>query len=156
MTNKGINQPVCFEEGNPESATPEQIWEITAGTSDKYSIKEIGKTSGLNTNGMVASRASNFFHFDKAIGLDRYAIYTKVGTTIKYWGVKTDGTTSQSANNAAIDFPFEFIAVEAPTAIDIIVAEEETSHTIYDLQGRRLFAIPQKGIYIKDGKKYIK
>ena len=35
----------------------------------------------------------------------------------------------------------------------VITSKKEDSNSIYDLQGRRLNAVPQKGLYIRNGKK---
>ena len=155
LTNNGNNQPVTFEEGNPDSPDADQIWEVTS-TNGRYAIKEVGKDSGLSTNGKVASRASNFFYLNKAVGLDNYALYTKVGTAVKYWAVTADGNVNANSGSKAADFPFEFINIGRPTGISITTADESTNYIIYDLQGRRLASVPQKGIYIINGKKYVK
>ena len=42
-----------------------------------------------------------------------------------------------------------------PTNIET-VKDEKTSDALYDLQGRRLAREPEKGLYIKDGRKYLK
>ena len=42
------------------------------------------------------------------------------------------------------------------TAVVAPLTLKKYQGTIHDLQGRRLNAIPQKGAYIKNGKKYIK
>ena len=39
---------------------------------------------------------------------------------------------------------------------NVNTAEEHILHGIYDLQGRKLSQEPESGIYIKDGKKYVK
>ena len=41
------------------------------------------------------------------------------------------------------------------TGIQSLKAVEPASQTIYDLQGRRLTTAPAKGLYIKDGKKFV-
>ena len=42
------------------------------------------------------------------------------------------------------------------TNIETIAKDTKTSDALYDLQGRRLLHEPEKGIYIKDGRKYLK
>lgn len=159
MTNKGMNKLVTFEEGNPEAPAASQIWEVTE-TNNRYAIKEVGEDSGLGTNGKVSTRASSFFYLNKAVGLDKYALYTKVGTTIKYWAATPDGEVNSNTGNKITDFPFEFIFISAPTGIEE-VQEFESSRVqredvIYDLQGRRVTEVQGSNIYIINGKKYIK
>lgn len=40
-------------------------------------------------------------------------------------------------------------------AITLVSADVPSADTLYDLQGRRLFAIPQRGVYIRSGKKHV-
>lgn len=168
MTNNGMSKLVTFEEGNPDAPTADQIWEVTE-TNGKYAIKEVGESSGLGTNGKVASRASNFFYLNKALGLDKYALYTKVGTTIKYWSATSDGEVNTNTGSTPSDFPFEFIPVDISTDIQSVQAATDTDSIIYDLQGRIVGRVQDsncqlsirnsqlpKGIYIINGKKYIK
>jgi hypothetical protein len=42
------------------------------------------------------------------------------------------------------------------TAIRSLQSEEPADNNIFDLQGRRLAKVPSKGVYIINGKKYIK
>ena len=44
---------------------------------------------------------------------------------------------------------------ELPTNIQSL-SEKKKESSLSDLQGRRLSRIPEKGMYIKDGKKYVK
>lgn len=46
--------------------------------------------------------------------------------------------------------------VSSPSNIQAISVMKSTSGNLYDLQGRRLQHTPAKGVYIQDGKKYIK
>ena len=45
---------------------------------------------------------------------------------------------------------------QVDTGIDDAVAVPAATGAIYDLQGRRLSAKPQRGIYILNGKKYVR
>lgn len=56
---------------------------------------------------------------------------------------------TRKGSHAEIDFDPTTGIVRRITFID------KDNH-IYDLQGRRLYSVPEKGIYIKNGKKYIK
>lgn len=52
---------------------------------------------------------------------------------------------------------FVHIVEMEPTAIEAVeLSEKENSGIVYDLQGRRLSAEPERGLYIKDGKKIVK
>ncbi|MBQ8047276.1 MAG: hypothetical protein IJ196_05060 [Prevotella sp.] len=45
---------------------------------------------------------------------------------------------------------------QLPTSVDRLSAADGSHARLYDLQGRQLQAEPEKGIYIKDGKKFVK
>ncbi len=156
LTDNGVGEAVSFTEGDSSNPQAEQIWELTAGTS-KYAFKEVGMASGLGTNGNVISRALSSFIIEKAIGMDRYALSTKVGSTSKYWGRDTDCAINTNIGGTLADYPFEFIYIQPATGIQTLHAEENTPAptAIYDLTGRRLTSIPSKGIYIRNGKKII-
>jgi hypothetical protein len=39
---------------------------------------------------------------------------------------------------------------------ETIITERVADGTIHDLQGRRLKGVPQKGVYIQNGRKYVR
>ena len=41
------------------------------------------------------------------------------------------------------------------SAVDVVTFSPSTDNRIFDLQGRQLFSVPEQGIYIKNGKKYV-
>ena len=41
------------------------------------------------------------------------------------------------------------------TSVNIVEQSQQSDGTIYDLQGRRINSLPVKGIYIRDGRKYV-
>ena len=169
MTNNGINKLVTFTEGNPEAPAANQTWEITV-TNGKYAIKEVGENSGLGTNGKLSIRASSLFCLNKAVGMDRYALYTKVGTSTKYWAVAPNGEADSDTGNKVTDFPFEFIPIDAATGIEEVQefkgsrvqefkgSKVQGTDVIYDLQGRMVESVQEVpgSIFIINGKKYIK
>lgn len=53
---------------------------------------------------------------------------------------------STNAEEWTVSMPTSVCSITKPTA----------SHLLYDLQGRRLIREPEKGMYIKDGRKYIR
>ena len=45
---------------------------------------------------------------------------------------------------------------DAKTGMNALQVEEQgTATPLYDLQGRRMKAVPSKGIYVKDGRKRV-
>ena len=46
--------------------------------------------------------------------------------------------------------------VQIPTGISTINADQPVDNRIFDLQGRELQSVPEHGIYIQNGKKYVK
>jgi len=51
--------------------------------------------------------------------------------------------------------PITHIEYDGVTDIEVPTTCNTTPHSLYDLQGRQLREVPQKGVYIQDGKKYI-
>ena len=69
----------------------------------------------------------------------------------EWWGETS--TEVQGAEDIHLEASIE--AIKKATAGIVTISAEETKHSaIYDMQGRRI-ATPQKGIYIKNGKKFI-
>lgn len=72
-------------------------------------------------------------------------------THIKCIGNKAFFSTSTPNNSASYSFVFE-----GTTGIDGVDAEGNEVDAIYDLQGRKLEAAPEKGVYIVNGKLIVK
>lgn len=67
------------------------------------------------------------------------------------------GVADEPLSSDAKTMPIYVIGEGYATGIENInIEKEHTQHGIYDLQGRKLSQEPESGIYIKDGKKYVK
>lgn len=67
------------------------------------------------------------------------------------------GGADEPLSSDAKAMPIYVIGEGYATGIkNINIEKEHTQHGIYDLQGRKLNQEPESGIYIKDGKKYVK
>lgn len=67
------------------------------------------------------------------------------------------GGADEPLSSDAKTMPIYVIGEGYATGIENVnTAEEHILHGIYDLQGRKLSQKPESGIYIKDGKKYVK
>lgn len=67
------------------------------------------------------------------------------------------GGADEPLSSDAKTMPIYVIGEGYATGIENVnTAEEHILHGIYDLQGRKLNQKPESGIYIKDGKKYVK
>lgn len=67
------------------------------------------------------------------------------------------GGADEPLSSDAKAMPIYVIGEGYATGIENVnAAEEHTQQGIYDLQGRKLSQEPESGIYIKDGKKYVK
>jgi hypothetical protein len=51
--------------------------------------------------------------------------------------------------------PYSFVFNGEQTGIHAIARASDAIIPIFDLQGRRITARPQRGLYIRDGKKYV-
>ena len=70
-----------------------------------------------------------------------------------------EGSLIITQQDAGEGYPFEFIPVSIPTDIHQMQSYDNSTSAykgIYDLQGRRLNGIPQRGIYILNGKKFVR
>ena len=157
LTANGKSEDVTFTAGDPDVFTPAQTWEASL-TSARHAFTAVADSTGLSLNGTTIGSSLKVFYLEQAKGLERYSMHTGTSTSKKYWDVDEDGTLIITQQDAADGYPFEFIPVSVPTAIETISNDhiEKGRTEIYDLQGRRLNAIPQRGIYILNGKKYIK
>ena len=75
-------------------------------------------------------------------------VLISVYPTLKYIPVKTTGDIKRVEYNNVESF-------EVVTGVDAIEIKDADDAAIYNLQGVRV-AHPQKGIYVKNGKKYVK
>ena len=67
------------------------------------------------------------------------------------------GGGNEPLSSDAHAMPIYVIGEGYATGIENVnAAEEHIQQGIYDLQGRKLNQEPESGIYIKDGKKYVK
>ena len=79
-----------------------------------------------------------------------------------YWGAQNGAPFEIERNKAWLVLPYNNHARQFNLPSDELSSEDASSafssHTthIYDLQGRPIQNIPQKGVYIKDGKRFIK
>lgn len=71
-------------------------------------------------------------------------------------GVTASGIGIQSFRKYGNESDPIFVMGDVEQGIAPISTERETSTSIHDLQGRRLNGVPQKSIYIQNGRKYVK
>ena len=89
-------------------------------------------------------------------------------TTSGNFGVLSDGSIKEgNAGNSSINgYRAYFTGLTAPTSARVLIIDEETTginnvtvkaenNDVYTLAGAKVIGQPQKGIYIKNGKKYI-
>lgn len=77
-------------------------------------------------------------------GYDTVTLYVPAGTKEKYMA-------AEGWKNFA-----HIVEMEKSSVSDAIVETDTARSPVYDLQGRRLSEGPAKGLYIKDGRKYVK
>lgn len=84
-------------------------------------------------------------------------VLNKKNNVVGFYKLSATGTIG--ANKAYLTYSGasarEFFSFDEATGIDNVNREPITNNRYYDLQGRKV-AQPSKGLYIKDGKKYIK
>ncbi len=116
------------------------------------------KVTGNNTTTSAISKASNFLTFTSAMGTITNITLQwckETGGTVKIkglWLIKKDGT--KQVCNPSVAWGCDMSDVDIITGIrDITVTPTRSAHEVlYNLHGQRI-TTPQKGIYIKNGKK---
>lgn len=156
MTCNGAQKAVTFNEGDSRQLRQEQIWYVTSDDS-QTAFRSLPDSLGLFVNGYCMAVTPYAFYMQQPIGLQRYAVNTSLGSNRKYWTVTSDGKLTTVAGTTPTDYPFELIPVNAESAIRDTSTEDTGQHgPVYNLQGHRLTAAPQRGIYIRDGKIYVR
>ena len=81
---------------------------------------------------------------------------TPNGSSFSYTG-GVEGSCSWSPDEPAVmQVEKTGDVVKEYTAISTIAVDQPTDNRIFDLQGRELQSVPEHGIYIQNGKKYVK
>ena len=127
-------------------------------TQEETALKSIRTNAASETtsyNGTTKSLEKSFSFLGKD-GTDYKYACICTGTTpqaLRDWTYNDHGSAFYIIENPNV----EVTDIFDPTAIDeIISASTEENSAIYDLNGNRLNAIPEKGIYIVNRRKYIR
>lgn len=147
-----------FEEGDPEHPAESQVWTIEQkDLTGRYNIVSLHEGLTLNNAGKASTLAIYQFYFQQAKGMNRYAIYTGASSP-KYWDLAADGVSANpSASTSLTGYPFMLVPVDYnSTGISTPTDTHTSGSAIYDLSGRQLKAIPSKGIYVSEGKAYLR
>ena len=158
LTANGAAQNVTFMPGNPDEFNPAQTWEASLAAA-KHAFTAVSDGTGLSLNGTTIGSSLKVFYLDQAKGLERYSMHTGTSSSKKFWDVDNEGSLIITQQDAGEGYPFEFIPVSIPTDIHQMQSYDNSTSAykgIYDLQGRRLNGIPQRGIYILNGKKFVR
>ncbi len=153
LTNNGLQQPVTFTEGNASAPTANQTWYIET-TNKRHSLQSLSDSLSLGTIGKTVAAVLKSFYFEGAEGIDRYALHSSTGTSARYWTATDNGQLSISTTADLTDFPFELIPVNHLNGIKSLNTTTSTNNT-YDVQGRRWKTSIHKGIYIRNGRKFV-
>ena len=153
LTCNGALQKVTFTEGSQESPSDGQVWYISSA-NNRYSLQALPDSLGLSSTGMCLTSSIRIYYLDGALGIERYAMRTGTGSSSRFWNTDNDGTFSYTTGTSPTDFPFELIPVSDLSTISRVTLGNNGAPAIYDLQGRRLSAVPRKGIFIitRDGR----
>lgn len=102
-------------------------------------------------------------------GITYYALGRSDGVVGLYAGKIVDGCFFNNANKAYLPLPSDegagdteqlarglYLSFPENTGVETMESAPETPALIYDLQGRRLTAITERGIYIVNGKKVVR
>ena len=155
MTANGLQEAVTFTPGDSHQPAANQVWKVeTSGTLHAFTA--IADGTSLTTAGKSGSVALKMFAINAALALPRYALFSGTGGAARYWSVDAQGNVIITQRGEPADFPFEFINVGDISGIGSLTDGMPADGSIYDLQGRRLDAASQRGIYIISGRKRVK
>ena len=142
----------------------------------KYELNDVLKRMGME-DAFIPSAADFSNMYDKALWIGRVFQCSKIAVDEK--GTEAAAVTVVEMYDSAIpdtpkpftiDRPFYFTIEHRPTGSVMFVGrvtqlqgtasisqvtERQQHDAVFDLQGRKLTGIPQKGIYIRNGKKYV-
>jgi len=145
-----------------------QVWYLDRASAATYDlISAVDNAYMKRIGGVQARKAYRPHRIMFAAGTDYCQFYNKVTSGTYYWAVGADGALQFESTSQLENYPFELIRVSdyIPTGIESVELGGENLGTesssagdgeIYDLTGRRLSSLPDKGFYIKNGKKYLK
>ena len=145
-----------------------QVWYLDRASTATYDlISAVDNAYMKRIGGVQARKAYRPHRIMFAAGTDYCQFYSKVTSGTYYWAVGADGALQFESTSQLENYPFELIRVSdyIPTGIESVELDDENlgdewlgagDGEIYDLTGRRLASLPDKGFYIKGGKKYLK
>ena len=90
----------------------------------------------------------------EGIGSSLFGIYNGIYPPTLISGI-TDHSVLSVYDGDELIFEEDDFMAPAVTAIKTFTRDNSENSAFYDLQGRRLTAEPQRGLYIRDGKKYV-
>ncbi len=149
------------------SATEKADYVFQYTTDNAAEVTDNALTGHMIETAVTSDNDADRFYLLLTIGSDAqrkeafYWVYKEYNASGAYVG-KEDGTHIKCAANKAYmvlsesqaaNFSFRF---PGTTAVDEITAEGSEVDAIYDLQGRKLEAAPEKGIYIVNGELIVK
>ena len=130
-----------------------QMWNIEYSSSlKKYILMSHADSLYLKKDGSMSKLKMRTHVIQYAKGTD-YCIFTNATPT--YWIVTSQGAFLPETMTTIYGFPFELVPVDEETSIyPVLFQPLAAPDAIYNLCGVRILS-PQRGIYIKNRKKYI-
>ena len=133
-----------------------QVWYIDRSSSARYDFISLADSAYLSNTGVMKTLTARPHRISFAKGSPCCAFRNSSG---QYWVVDTDYTLLYGSTKVLSDYPFQLIPVsQYATGIETPTSNALTpvaSNAVFDLSGRRLKGVPVRGLYIKNGKKYM-
>ena len=133
--------------------TTEDSWSYTGTVvADKYSHATVSVGENVTWNGTInsANTASSATATVEAGGTWVLTGNAYVSTLVNNGTIVTNGYTLTATSTSGSGSIVETSGISGTTATAV------TSNEVYDLQGRRLASVPEKGFYIQNGVKHLK
>lgn len=138
-----------------ENIKPDYMWYIYHTTAATYDLISLQDSMAMTNTGTMKARTFKPHRIVYAKDCNYCAFYN---SSKQYWVVDADNNILYGTTTTLNDFEWELIPVPGsfePSGIESISSSvPATDESIYDVSGSKLTAIPERGIYIKGGKKY--
>ena len=156
--------PYLYEDGGKvftykwDKTTESMVWEKVIDYTIKTNEQRVSSVDKIDVKGKLCRRiVFDDGRYDntvwvESIGSNHDGPFIGSGTVI---GTFRGRKLLSVYDGDELIFEEDDFMAPAVTGIKTVTRDKSENNTFYDLQGRRLTATPQRGVYIRDGKKYV-
>ena len=138
---------------NPIDAVLELVKVTVTGiVTDNKNVPLEGVAVALNVNATAKDAITDITDAEGKYSME---VVPAEGATYSMTFAK-DGYVTKTLDDVNINQPIETVALEPVNTGISYLYNDNGDNRIYDLQGRELKSIPEQGVFIINGKKYVK